>query len=253
MPILLSGLVRFPNQLEAGERRDAFENVERCEPFELRMGDVGEAADHRAMAIDRHHAIGLGYGERLPEHGVGATQHDDLGGESQRQRNRRRGHGPGPAAQAAQGQFEFEEKSGHGGLGFRVLRPGIQHSGWRCWPARGRKMQEFAVFPQIFAPRVKAGGASQFPQEKVVLALAADGGAGAVAGNNHTSSSRASSFSRMETRIWRPLPPGRSVRPMLSRNSVSPATSLFSSGRNQRLMLPWVWPGVWRIWKGVAG
>jgi len=36
---------------------------------------------------------------------------------------------------------------------------------------------------------------------------------------------------------------GKSVRPMLPWNRVSPATSLFSSGIH-KLMLPWVWPGV---------
>src|ERR1035438_1209437 len=39
----------------------------------------------------------------------------------------------------------------------------------------------------------------------------------------------------IERRIWRPSPPGRSVRPMLSRNSVSPATNFRSIGI-QRLM-----------------
>ena len=61
----------------------------------------------------------------------------------------------------------------------------------------------------------------------------------------------ASSLSWIDRRICRPSPPGRSVRPMLSRNSVSPATSLFSAGIH-RLMLPCVWPGVSSTWNSAA-
>jgi hypothetical protein len=42
-------------------------------------------------------------------------------------------------------------------------------------------------------------------------------------GNTVVSSGKGSSLSWMERRIWRPSPPGKSVRPMLSRKSVSPA------------------------------
>ena len=57
------------------------------------------------------------------------------------------------------------------------------------------------------------------------------------------SSGRVSNASECESMIWSKLPPGKSVRPMLPANSVSPAMSSLS-GAKCRQMEPWVWPGV---------
>ena len=81
------------------------------------------------------------------------------------------------------------------------------------------------------------------PETDCSRALPQSWSSGPWPGTTTVSSGRASTFSCSELMIFCIDPPGRSVRPMLPANNVSPAISFFSAGK-YRQTLPSVCPGV---------